>query len=51
MRYLIPCRIFLGKLYDADMDGTAQDYFEYCGIINCIKLADFKGYGELNKKY
>jgi hypothetical protein len=47
MRYLIPCRIFLGKLYEARGD----EFGEYAGIIKAIREADFSSYDQLSRKY
>ena len=49
MRYLIPCRIFLGKLYQPTQPDT--DFPEYNQIIDSIKTADFDTYDQLSKKY
>jgi nuclear mRNA export protein PCID2/THP1 len=49
MRYLIPCRLFLGKLYQPKEDDN--DFPEYNQIIESIKNADFEAYNQVSKKY
>lgn len=51
MKYLIPCRILLGRLYEPSPNDKSGDFGEYIEIIKAIKTADFKAYEELNKKY
>ena len=48
MRYLIPCRIFLGKLYQP---ATKEDFTEYSQLISAIKAADFKSYDQVTDRY
>lgn len=48
MKYLVPCRIFLGRLYEPPKE---DNHVEYSEVIKTIKTADFKSYEELSKKY
>jgi len=49
MRYLIPCRIFLGKLYQPNE--VDPDFPEYSQIIESIKSANFETYDQVSKKF
>lgn len=51
LRYLIPCKMLLGKVFKPTNEREKEDYNEYLSVANTMLECDFKKYDELNHKY
>ena len=51
LKYLIPCKIFLGKMFEGNTEDETEDFSEYKPIIRSLINANFQEYDEAIKKY
>lgn len=51
LRYLIPCKLLLGRLFDPVTPAERSDYAEYLAIGKAAVESNFRSYEELSQKY
>jgi hypothetical protein len=51
LKYLIPCKIFLGKMFEAKPGRGEEVFPEYETLIKAMKNASFKNFDEAVQKY
>lgn len=51
LRYLIPCKILLGRVFAPANPAERNDYAEYLAIGEAMVKSDFRRYEELSQKY
>lgn len=51
LKYLIPCRMFLGKMFEANSDDPTEYFPEYQPIISSLINANFQEYDDAINKY
>ena len=51
LKYLIPCKIFLGKMFQGNPDDETEFFPEYQPIISSLINANFGEYDDAIKKY
>lgn len=51
LRYLIPCKLLLGRVFNPVNQAERNDYAEYLAIGEAMVKSDFRRYEELSQKY